>query len=133
MSILKQARLDYKETFEQEGLKCYEYDADDYRPPCVVVVPHPRSYVRPGRSDGKRLSTGWKNIGLNIIVIGTKGTKAENVDILDDMLEKVLNILSDSKPTNILSIGGHGALTLNRGEFFGCAIEVEHDASIPSA
>lgn len=133
MSILKTARLDYKETFENNGITCYEYDAEDYRPPCVVVVPNPRNYVRPGRSENKTLATGWKNIGLNIIVIGTKGVKAQNVDDLDDMLEKVLTLLSDAPACHILSVGGHASLTLNRGDYFGCAIEVEHNAAIPRA
>lgn len=121
-SILTTARMDFKETFEAEGIRTYTYDQEDYKGPCVVVLPHLR-YMR--RSGGRpTLGAHW-TVGLFIVVIGNKGTKPKNVDALDEMLEKVVRIIDGS--CTIIEVGGPGETTLNDGEYFGSVIEVEYN------
>jgi hypothetical protein len=122
MSILVQARKDFKETFELNGIRSYEYDQEDYKGPCVVVLPHQR-YLR--RSGGtKTFGASW-TVGLFIIVIGSKGQKPKNVDDLDRMIEKVTRLIENH--CTIIEIGGPGQTTLNDGEYFGSVIEVEYN------
>lgn len=122
MSILTRARNDFKETFEANNIKTYTYDQEDYKGPCVVVIPHQR-YVR-RRGENTTLAASW-TVGLFIVVVGTKGQKPKNVDELDTLLEKVIKLIENS--CTIIEVGGPGVTTLNDGEYFGSVIEVEYN------
>ena len=125
MSILTTARTEFKETFELDGIRAYTYDQEDYKGPCVVILPHPR-YMR--RNGGRKtLGAPW-TVGLHIVVIGSKGQKPKNVDDLDDLLEQVVRLIDEH--CTILEVGGPGLTTLNDGEYFGSVIEVEYNPSI---
>lgn len=125
MTFLKQARKDFKETFEANNIVAYEYDIENPKGPCVLVFPHPR-YLRRQGVHPKTMTTLW-TIGLNLIVIGNKGVKPENTDYIDDFIEQVLEILAPAKGVVSLGVEAPGVVTLYNGDYFGAVIEVEYN------
>lgn len=127
MSILKQARVDFKETLEQElpgKPTVYMYDEEKIRPPCLVIYPHPR-YLRPNPSVANVPMNRWI-VGLHVIVIGQKGTDPAEVDFLDEMVTSTIRILNQKKDISIRGAEQPGTIKLFNGDYFGCVIEVEY-------
>lgn len=125
MTFLKQARQDFKETFEENSLVAYAYDVENPKGPCVLVFPHPR-YLRRQGIHPKTMKTIW-SIGLNLIVIGNKGTKPDNSDYIDDLIEQVIDILSPKKFVAVVGVEAPGVVTLYNGDYYGAVIEVEYN------
>lgn len=120
--ILVNARKDFKETFEQNDIRAYTYDEQDYKGPCVVILPHQR-YLR--RFGGKStFSSSW-TVGLYIIVIANKGQTTKNIDTLDRLIVKVVSLIDPYCTVN--EVGGPGKTVLNDGDYYGAVIDVEYN------
>lgn len=126
MPILKQARFDFKETFELEDIRAYAYDEEKVRPPCILIYPHQRYWRNRSSTNGPKTFNTW-TIGLNLVVIGTKGTRPQNSDDLDELIERVVKILEPKLGVTLGEVSGPGQLQLFNGEYFGCTMEVEYD------
>ena len=123
MSVLKKARVDFKETLETLGLQVYMYDEDSPKAPCVMVSPAD-PYMRPFSSEIKTMVSNW-TVALLLIVIGKKGTKPANVDFIDESIE---NVVAAVEPhCTIVSVGRPGVVELSDGEYYGSVIEVEYN------
>lgn len=125
MPILIKARKDFKETFEANNIRAYEYDELDYKGPCVVILPHQRYMRRAGTT--KTLGRSW-TVGLYLIVVGNKGQAPKNIDVLDALIEQVVKLVEPY--CDVLEVGGPGKTTLNDGDYYGSVIEVEYSPVI---
>lgn len=123
MSALRNVRKDFEETFKDLGLNVYAYDVEQPKPPCIIVSPSD-PYIRK-YSAGTKTMNATMTVGYNIIIIGAKGLKPENVDILDDYLYSVYEALEPI--AHIGSVGRPGNVELDNGEYFGVVVEVEYN------
>lgn len=122
MSVFKTAREDFKAKLEELGLRVYTYEEDNPKPPCAIVIPAD-PYYRP--LGGEKTMSAYWTIGLNIVLIGQKGTKPAHTDFLDDALERV--ILAVEPFGSISPISRPGSVELSDGEYFGVVIEFEYN------
>ena len=92
-----QARIELARELEEHGIKAIHYTTPKVIPPVAVILPV-SPYTTSTASQGQTLRE-W-NIGLNILLIASRGVEAKNAEELDDLLFKTILLLGPQLEIN---------------------------------
>ena len=105
------------------GIKAVHYNDENLKPPVAVVVPS-EDYVDINATS-MRMNT-W-NIKMSILII-SGGTTNNNLDELDDLLEKTIMVLSDPNDgfCTLRRVLGPVPTKIKSNSYYSALVEVEY-------
>lgn len=120
MNPLTQLRTDVVDALTEAGIKAEEYTAEVVTVPAAFVIPAEPYLSGPG--DGTPF--GHRDVHLQVLIVGGKGTNRAAAQYVDDALVTVLGVLDDGD-WDVTEVSAPGQIQLNGNAYLGVVLSID--------